>query len=138
MATDGPRVSPEGRATVGAMTRSLLADAFGHHVWATLALIDACLPLSGEQLDTAVPGTYGSILETMRHLVGADASYLFVLSDGRYPEIDEATMDLAALRAAMEADGVGWRALLAQDLDPDEYDGLGIGAATEIPGGAGL
>ena len=30
------------------MTRSLLADAFGHHVWATLQLLDACLPLTEE------------------------------------------------------------------------------------------
>ena len=55
------------------MTRPILADAFDHHVWATLQLIDACLALSDEQLATTVPGTYGSILDTMRHLVGADA-----------------------------------------------------------------
>ena len=54
------------------MTRSILADAFEHHVWATLPLIDACLELDDEQLATDVPGTYGSILDTMRHLVGAD------------------------------------------------------------------
>jgi len=52
----------------------LLTDAFEHHVWATLRLVDACLPLSPEQLGTAAPGTYGSILDTMRHLVGSDSS----------------------------------------------------------------
>jgi uncharacterized damage-inducible protein DinB len=101
------------------MNGSLLSDAFGHHVWATLRLLDACLPLTPEQLDTAVPGTYGSILATMRHLVGADASYLFVLTGGRMPEIEEDEMDLRELRAAMEADGAAWVSLLAQDLDPD-------------------
>lgn len=101
------------------MTRSLLVDAFGHHVWATLRLLDVCLPLSPEQLATAVPGTYGSILGTMRHLVGADASYLFAVTDGRVAEIEEDSLDLAGLRAAMEADGVAWTALLAQELDPD-------------------
>jgi uncharacterized damage-inducible protein DinB len=59
------------------MSRSLLEDAFEHHVWATMRLIDTCLTLSAEQVETAVPGTYGSILETMRHLVGADSWYLF-------------------------------------------------------------
>ena len=44
------------------MTTSLLADAFGHHVWATLRLIDVCLDLTPEQLETEVPGTFGSIL----------------------------------------------------------------------------
>ena len=56
------------------MTRSLLEDAFAHHVWATEQLIDACLALSSEQLASEVTGTYGSILSTMRHLVGADSS----------------------------------------------------------------
>ena len=101
------------------MTRSLLADAFAHHVWATLRLTDACLPLSPEQLETAVPGTYGSILETIRHLVGADASYLFVTSGGRTPVIDEDRMDLQELRATMEGHGAAWSRLIEEDLDPD-------------------
>ena len=92
------------------MSTSLLADAFGHHVWATTRLIDACLELTPGQLETVVPGTYGSILETMRHLVGADRSYLFVVGDGRLPEIEEAEMDMADLRAAMAAAGPGWAA----------------------------
>jgi hypothetical protein len=54
------------------MTRSDLSDAFAHHVWATLRLLDVCQELGPEQLETAVPGTYGSILDTMRHLVAAD------------------------------------------------------------------
>ena len=59
------------------MSRSLLADAFEHHEWATLQVIDACTLLTAKQLETTVPGTYGSVIATMRHLVGADASYLF-------------------------------------------------------------
>jgi uncharacterized damage-inducible protein DinB len=101
------------------MSTSLLADAFAHHVWATLRLIDTCLPLRPEQLATTVPGTYGSILDTIRHVVGGDASYLSLLDGGRTPEIHEDDMGLAELRAAMEVDGAGWSALLAQDLDPD-------------------
>lgn len=101
------------------MTTSLLADAFGHHVWATTTLIDACLPLTAEQLATTVPGTYGSILDTMRHTVGADCGYLFALTGGRVAEIDEDSMDLAQLRAAMVANGAAWTAFLAQDLDPE-------------------
>jgi uncharacterized damage-inducible protein DinB len=62
------------------MGRSVLEDAFAYHVWATLRLADACLSLGPEQLDTAVPGTYGSILETVRHLVGADSWYLFSIA----------------------------------------------------------
>jgi uncharacterized damage-inducible protein DinB len=96
----------------------MLEDAFAHHVWATLVLFDACLPLSLAQLGTLVPGTYGSILDTQRHIVGADASYLFVTTGGRTPQIDEDQMDLAQLRAQMETHGPAWSQLLAGDLDP--------------------
>jgi uncharacterized damage-inducible protein DinB len=102
------------------MSKSVLEDAFGHHVWATLRLIDACLPLSPEQLDTPVPGTYGSILATMRHLVGGDAWYLTTLTQGRVPEIDEDQMGLPELREAMERNGVTWTQVLEEDPDPED------------------
>ena len=101
------------------MNGSLLRDAFGHHVWATVRLLDACGSLAPEQLATAVPGTYGSILATMRHLVGADAGYLFAMTSGRVPLVDEEQMGLLELRAEMERHGAAWSSLLAQDLDPD-------------------
>jgi uncharacterized damage-inducible protein DinB len=101
------------------MSGSLLGDAFDHHVWASLRLIDACLELSPEQLETSVPGTYGSILDTQRHIVGSDAYYLFVLSGERTPNIDEDQMDLPELRAAMEHNGEAWAEVLAEDPDPD-------------------
>lgn len=101
------------------MSRSLLEDAFRHHVWASVRLIDSCLALSPDQLEIGVPGTYGSILDTVRHLVGSDSWYLFCMTDERTPRIDEEHMDLRELRAAMEADGAAWSSLLAQDLDPD-------------------
>jgi len=96
-----------------------MGDAFAHHVWATLRVIDECLKLTPEQLETAVPGTYGSILDTMRHTVGADSSYLFVLSGGLTPLIDEDHMELPELRSVMESYGAAWSGVLRDDLDPD-------------------
>lgn len=104
------------------MTKSLLDDAFAHHVWATLRVVDACSQLTPEQLETTVPGTYGSIIETLRHTVGADSWYLFRVSDERTTPIseeDQAQADLVALRSAMEDHGALWTTVLAQDLDPD-------------------
>jgi uncharacterized damage-inducible protein DinB len=101
------------------MNGSLLVDAFGHHVWATLRVIDTCRALTPKQLEAEVPGTFGPVIATLRHLVGADASYLFVLSGGEHPEIEEDGMGLDDLRAVMERNEPAWRALLAQDLDPD-------------------
>jgi uncharacterized damage-inducible protein DinB len=103
----------------GRMSRSLLEDAFAHHVWATLRLVDTCLALSPQQLETAVPGTYGSILDTVRHLVGADSSYLFVTSGERTPLLDEDHMGLPELRVTMEGHGAAWSELVGGDLDPD-------------------
>jgi uncharacterized damage-inducible protein DinB len=104
------------------MTRSVLDDAFGHHVWATLELIDVCSSLSPQQLETSVPGTYGSILDTMRHLVGGDRAYLWVIGRERLPLVDEeveSTMDLADLRKVMEDNGSVWPEVIGGDLDPD-------------------
>ena len=104
---------------IGGMSRPILEDAFAHNVWATLRLIDACLPLTDEQLQTNLPGTYGSIIDTMRHLVGGDAGYLFVLSDERVPEIDEEQMGLRELREVMERNAAEWPRVLAERNDPD-------------------
>ena len=101
------------------MTGSLLRDAFDHHVWATLRILDLCLELTPEQLDTNVPGTYGSILDTARHLVGADGWYLFRITEDASYRIDEDEMDLGELRGAMERYASAWPRILEQDLDPD-------------------
>jgi uncharacterized damage-inducible protein DinB len=101
------------------MTKSLMEDAFAHHLWATLRLVDACLALSPDKLETTVPGTYGSIIQTLRHCIGSDAWDLSVATGDRACIIDEDDMQLSELRAAMESNGPGWSRLLAQDLDPD-------------------
>jgi len=117
-----------------------MGDAFGHHVWATLRLLDACLELSQEQLQTSVPGTFGSILDTQRHLVGSDASYLFVTTGGRAARIDEDEMDLSELRAAMVGFGEDWSRLLAENPDPATVlvRHRPDGSATEAPLGIRL
>jgi uncharacterized damage-inducible protein DinB len=98
---------------------SILADAFGHHVWATIAVLDACAALDESHLATTVPGTYGSILETLRHLVDGDVFYLNVLRGGDPEPFDEAASDIPALRAVMEAHAAEWKAVIAGELDPE-------------------
>ena len=74
-----------------------------------------------DRLATNVPGTYGSIIDTIRHTVGADAAYLFVLTGGgiaRIDEEEEAQMDVAELRARMAEHGPAWTAFLRRDIDP--------------------
>jgi len=101
------------------MTTSVLEDTFAHHVWATIRLIDACSPLSKDQLGSSVTGIYGPIIDTMRHLVGGDRSYLWVITRGAIPDVDEDALDLAAMRVIMEENGPAWQSLVASDLDPE-------------------
>jgi len=99
------------------MTSPLLADAFGHHVWATIRVLDVCAALGDPQLATTVPGTYGSIIDTLRHLVGGDVFYLDILI-GRAEPFDEEGSGIATLRAVMVAHDRAWQDLVAGDLDP--------------------
>ena len=102
------------------MSRSILADAFDHHVWATQRVMDACAALSAEQLATTVPGTFGSILDTVRHIVGADCAYLYVLTAGAVDRIDEETMDFPEVRAIFDRVSRAWPDVLMRAIDPDE------------------
>jgi uncharacterized damage-inducible protein DinB len=101
------------------MSGSFLEPAFAHHVWATLRVIDACLDLSAEELETSVPGTRGPILETLRHVVEGDAADLFILTGDRAYDVDAARMSLAEARVVTERNGSGWAELIAGSLDPD-------------------
>jgi uncharacterized damage-inducible protein DinB len=105
---------------VAEMPRSPLADAFGHHVWATLRLIDACAALPDEQLQATAPGTYGSILDTFRHLVASDRHYLMVTSGGRVEQVDEEALPLADVRAIMAENGAEWPRVVSELDDPDK------------------
>ncbi len=104
---------------VADMARSPLADAFAHHVWATDRLIDVCLPLTDEQLQATAVGTYGSIIDTLRHLVESDRSYLTVMSGGRVQGIDEEHLSLSDAREVMAANGVEWSRVVSELDDPD-------------------
>ena len=43
--------------------------------WANLKLIDALRDLAPKQLDASQPGSYGSIYDTLHHLIRAEAAY---------------------------------------------------------------
>jgi uncharacterized damage-inducible protein DinB len=103
------------------MTEPILKDAFAHHVWASLRLLEACDALSGEQLAADTPGTYGSIRDTLRHLVGSDCSYLNVTSGGNHQPAEEESLDLAGLRAEMASHADAWAGVIGGDPDPDRW-----------------
>ena len=99
------------------MTTSLLSDAFAHHIWATEVLIGECAALTPEQLKAPAPGTFGSIIDTLRHLVTTDSWYLTFFRETTATIDEEAELSLAELRAMITSDGIAWTELLAGALD---------------------
>lgn len=98
-----------------------LHDLVRHNTWATAQVLDACRNLDASTLDATVPGTYGTIIETLRHLIGAESSYLFRLTEGRsgprLPEDDTTGVDVLAERAAALA--TAWEGFLAGEWDSE-------------------
>ncbi len=60
-----------------------LTTLFRHNLWANERLIELCAGLSDEQLDATLLGTFGSIRDTVQHIVSAERSYLSRISTGR-------------------------------------------------------
>src|SRR5215470_7467553 len=55
---------------------SVLDTLFRHNAWANLKLLDFCEHLSDEQLDATAIGCFGSIRDTLQHIVGGEVSYV--------------------------------------------------------------
>lgn len=62
---------------------SLVDDFYRQNEWANLRIIETCRGLTDEQLDTKAVGAYGTIRDTLTHLVGGEISYITRM-DGRY------------------------------------------------------
>ena len=97
-----------------------LTTIFEHHHWANLRLLDRCAELSDEQLDASVPGTYGTIRDTLAHIVRAEQSYFARISTGKrfiFPE-DEPPMTIEEMAETARATGMGlieWAPKVAPD-----------------------
>jgi uncharacterized damage-inducible protein DinB len=68
----------------------VLLELFRYKTWATLRLIEYCQDLADEHLDATIPGTYGTIRETLRHLVESDQGYLSILTREPFPSKEAA------------------------------------------------
>ncbi len=60
-----------------------LTTFFRHHQWANLRLLEACASLTPAQLDASAQGLYGSIQETLRHMITSEQSYFSRISTGQ-------------------------------------------------------
>ncbi len=65
------------------MKTDTLTTLYSHHLWANLALFERCAQLTSEQLAARIPGSFGSIAETMQHIVTSEQSYFSRISTGQ-------------------------------------------------------
>ena len=108
MSSARPNAS-EAREEATMTSTSLLQEAFAHHEWATIRLVDSCEDLSPQQLRHEVPGTRGPIIETLAHII-----------DGRdLAGVEDASLDLGAIRRMMQRNSARWSSFLAGSPDPD-------------------
>ncbi len=85
-----------------------LPDFFKYNLWANLRLLDACMRLSDAQLDATTRGTYGSVRETLLHLVAAEEGYVRGITGvSPSPQLKELTTfpGLDELRQRVERSG---------------------------------
>jgi uncharacterized damage-inducible protein DinB len=91
-----------------------LLELYRHKTWATLRLIEHCRGLADEHLDATIPGTFGTIRETLRHLVDADEDYYSMLTGARLSEpMGAGPIPLADLADRIRRYGPAWEALAA-------------------------
>src|SRR5262245_66028710 len=67
----------------------VLRALFEYHFWATETLIDHLDRLPSGKLDASVPGTYGSMIDTLTHMIDADSRYLLRLRNPSPPLADD-------------------------------------------------
>lgn len=110
-----------------------LIDPLRHNAWATQELLAFCERLTPEQLEATSPGTYGNILSTLQHIVGADGRYVFRLTGAEpgWARRPEETADLAELARMSKDLGAAWDELASGAFDPERT------IASEFQGGGG-
>ena len=55
---------------------TIIADFFKYNLWANLRVLDACAVRDDAELDATIRGTFGSVRETLVHIVAAEEGYV--------------------------------------------------------------
>ena len=116
-----------------------LIDGFRYNTWATRELLAVARELTEEQLNATAVGAYGSIIDTLRHIISGEASDVVRLA-GEQPSWDYHAEDAADLdelsRRVDEMEGC-WERFLEKPFDAERtflipwHDGI----ARDVPAG---
>ncbi len=87
-----------------------LTTLFSHNLWANLRLLERCAELTPDQLEATIPGAYGSIHDTLQHIVTAEQSYFSRISTGqpRRRPADAPPLTIAEMMEAVRTTGLGF------------------------------
>ncbi len=96
-----------------------LYDLIKHTTWANHVLVEFCQGLDEDMLNTTVPGTYGTVIQTLRHYLDSEMSYLFrlVADENSYPWQKGEQVSLAVLAERVELLATTWDRFLAHIPD---------------------
>ena len=86
-----------------------------HNVWASRTLLERCRSLTDEQLSAPAVASYGTIIETFRHLVMSDAGYLRALGGPETPWLSD-------YQRALDQVAEPWNDGPMEDGDLDELE----------------
>ncbi len=109
---------------------SLLLRFIGSSGWATCEMLEHCLGMGEHALRATAPGTYGTVHETLTHLVDVDGSYLSWLT-GAPDVLLEGSANPDTLRRCAEQWREGWRAHL--EAAPDHARMVEAGGVRQVP-----
>jgi uncharacterized damage-inducible protein DinB len=106
-----------------------ISTLFRHNLWANTQLFEVCAQLSDEQLNASVTGGYGSIRDTMQHIVNSERSYLQRITTGqpyRRPQ-GAPPLTMAEMQDSIRTSGEGFIVaaphVQAQDSVAVDWDG---------------
>ncbi len=117
----------------------LLETLFRHHLWANLQLLALCATLTEAQLQTRIVGVYGTLGDTLQHLVRSERSYLSRISTGQpfRPPENEGPLTFDELRASLQRTGEGfieWVPNVQADERVEvQWDNNGIQGPVQVP-----
>ena len=98
-----------------------LDDLARHNAWATSQVLAFCGELDESTLNATVPGTFGTIIEILRHLIDSESSYLFRLTGAwpalPWPKDDAVGIGVLTERAAILAPA--FEQFVARDVDSE-------------------
>lgn len=98
-----------------------LHDPVRHNAWATTQILEFCRGLDEQTLNATVPGTYGTIVATLRHIIYCEIDNLERLL-GRSPSDPWQmgnTTGLDALSKLAAQLATDWEVFLASDVDSE-------------------